>query len=511
MIVKYFLVYLLLFSFSTLLAEEKSPHLQKRYYDFLYPPTSKLEKREYQLLKTLENKKSSISKLEYIATIAPKSILLEQLTYRTAQELQYEHYALMQSDKKENKINQRAYQLKKNRFLKIIRNINNPSFSLLYTKLYFEILNYNPLKNIEILYLYKMAKKEEKVYTHILTYLHSIQQMGSSSRKEQKIIKKQLWLLLPRLSEKQKDDLLRYTALQLSNLYEQNSIEALLSKLYSKKEMQGDKIFKTLTYVKAEQFETYLAKVKHSFIEKIIFKAMKNGLKRNDLTKILITLSMKDNHFEKVQYYIRKAPRENTFSYFNPFNGTLNINNKTYSKATSSQRIFAETMFRLQYSIQKNPQSARDHFLYATGLFNKSWFGNFPMSSVLYRPNELYKGERVPPTADLSNAEYEYRLALAYTKDLNFKAQISYQLLKIEFHRVLSNTHRYEKSMIKMPKLDGENHNVNDVMKLLKSSKDFIEAIHDFKAEFSHSNYGKKVIKNGILLNLLPKESEPLL
>lgn len=155
-------------------------------------------------------------------------------------------------------------------------------------------------------------------------------------------------------------------------------------------------------------------------------------------------------------------------------------------------------MLRLESALSRNPKSAKDHFLYANGLYNKSWFGNFPMSSVLYRSSSLVKGEKPPKTMDLTQAQEEYELALKYALDEEFRAKIAYQLLKIKFNQAIINSEKYDQNSWSMPHIgEGENGTAS-LIKLLNQSKDFPESLKDFRSEYEHTDYAKKVIKKCI-------------
>jgi uncharacterized protein YlxP (DUF503 family) len=161
-------------------------------------------------------------------------------------------------------------------------------------------------------------------------------------------------------------------------------------------------------------------------------------------------------------------------------------------------------MLRIKSALKKNPKSSIDHFLYANALYNKSWFGNFPMSSVLYRSSHLIRGEKIPRTTDLSEAQKEYELALEYAnykdekKNDNFKAKVAYQLLKIKFNIAISDTYQYDKETWAMPRFASPYNGTKKIIQLLKESRDFTEAIRDFKSEYQHTKYAKEVIEKCI-------------
>ena len=454
----------------------------------------------YHFLRAMQWKNEPLFEFESIAKIAPKSVWFKRLSYMLMQDFQNQRYQLMsQANKKDKyfKNSLKSYNLQKNRFLKILNSIKEPSFFTLYAKLYLETLDYKALQNSDIIRLYDLAKEEEKPYVQLLSYMHGLHQLNSSALEDQEMLYKQLKLLLPELKKEQKKSILRYTALQLATLYPKNSLETHFNELFAKnKEIYRHQILKAVNFEKANTFKEYVEKEKRSFLEEEIFKTIMKSLHRNDVAKILATLYMQNNNFDRARFYLRQTPRDNVYSPYNPFNATLSGNNREKSRKTYNQRDFTETMLRLEDRLKKDPKSAMDHFLYANGLYNKSWFGNFPMSSVLYRNTNIYKDAPLPKTTNLRQAEDEYLLAYYYAKDSNFKAKIAYQLLKIEFNKALINSKNYGKDIWSMPVIGGWNNGTTKVMQLLKKSQDFTEAIQDYKAEHGHTKYGDKVIKN---------------
>ena len=456
----------------------------------------------YHFLRAMQWKNEPLLEFETIAKIAPKSVWFQRLSYMIMQDFQNQRYQLMsQANRKDKYFKNRlkSYNLQKNRFLTILATIKEPSFFTLYSKLYLKTLDYQALQTSDIVKLYGLANKEEKPYVQLLSYMHGLHQLNSSSLEDQEILYRQLKLLLPQLKEEKQKSILRYTALQLATLYPKNSIETHLNALFAKnREIHRDQILKAVNFEKATTFNEYIEKERRSFLEKEVFKTTMRSLHKNDVAKILLTLHMQNNNFDRARFYLRQTPRSNVYTPYNPFNATLSGNNRTKSRKSYNQRDFTETMLRLEERIKKEPTSARDHFLYANGLYNKSWFGNFPMSSVLYRNTSIYKNAPLPKTTNLRQAEDEYLLAYYYAKDNEFKAKIVYQLLKIEFNKALINRYNYSKEMWSMPTIGGWNNGTTNVIRLLKASQDFTEAIQDYRAEHGHTEYGKKVIQNCI-------------
>jgi len=459
------------------------------------------EKALYHFLRAMQWRNEPMYELQAIAEIAPKSIWFERLSYMIMQDLQNQRYNIMVHSGKKNdyfKARVKTYKLQKNHFLSVLKELKEQSFFTLYSKLYLNLLEYNSIQRKDLIELRSLANLKQKPYAKLLSYMYGVHQLSSNSLEEQHNLYIQLQPLLSKLSKKQQISILRYTALQISTLEEENTIEQKMNKLFAENANSRLAILQAINFDDAQKYEYYIEKEKRSFFEAEVFKATMRSLKRGDIAKTLATLYLQDNNFNKAKFYLRQTPEHNVFTPYNPFNVSINGSNRTKSKKTYTQRKFIETMLRLQSVLRKNPKSARDHFLYANGLYNKSWFGNFPMSSVLHRSISLYKGEPLPETTNLTEAETEYLLALKYAKTEEFKAKISYQLLKIEFNRAISNTYSYDNEMWDMPYFGSWINGTDKVIKILDASKDFTEAIKDFRAEYGKTTYGEEVIKNCI-------------
>lgn len=483
------------------------------YYDFKIPNDQEWEvlvnstddnqtKAVYYFLRALKWESEPLYELEEIAKLAPESIWFERLAYMILQELQYKRYEIMvHSGKKGKRFKAKVknYQHKKKYYLKIIDSLPSHTFFTLYSKLYLNVLEYNSLKRKELVKLNLLANYYQKPYINLLAYIYGLHQLSGNSASEQSILYTQLKPLLPKFSETQQASILRYTALQLSTLSDADTIEKSLNKLFAQNKVSRGSILKALNYANADAFKDYIEKEKYAFFEEKIFKETMSNLERGDIAKILATLYIQNNHFDKAQLYLRQVPQKNVFNHYNPFNVTVSTHNRSPKQTSYSQRKFVETMLRLESALAKKPNSARDYFLYANGLYNKSWFGNFPMASMLHRSPIISKNEYLPKTVDLSEAEKYYEKALQYAKEEEFRAKIAYQLLKVKFNKTLSNIYAYDEDTLFMPSLEEGENSTQKVIELLKNSKDFTEAIRDFKVIYHHTDFAQEVIENCII------------
>jgi hypothetical protein len=492
--------------------QKTNPHYG--YYDFKINSDKKWKallastndndtKALYHFLRAMKWENEPLHELRNLAKIAPNSVWFERLSYMIMQELQNKRYTIMVHSGKKGKYfkaNVKSYVLQKEHFLNVLSKLEKQTFFTLYSKLYLHVLEYNSLERKDIVKLRSLANNKQVPFTKLLNYIYGLHQLSSSSSGEQYALYQQLKPLLPLFSEKKQASILRYTALQIATADEANPVENTINKLFAQNENYRGTILKALNYANASEFKTYIEKEKRSFFEKKVFKKTMTNLDRGDVAKILATLYLQENNFKKAQFYLRQVPQNNLFTPYNPFNVSINTSNRTKSKKTYSQKQFTETMLRIKRALEKNPKSAIDHFLYANALYNKSWFGNFPMSSVLHRSPYLTRGEKPPITTDLREAQKEYELALEYAdhkdqeKNENFKAKIAYQLLKIKFNIAISDTYQYDKETWEMPRFGSSYNGTEKVIKLLKGSRDFTEAIKDFRADYKHTNYAKEVI-----------------
>jgi hypothetical protein len=467
------------------------------YYDFLQPLVINFDINNSQ---DDTNRKKLLLKLDNLSKVSPQSNEFYYLNYKLMKIFQYQlfHISIKKSNNKTSQEIDR-FNDDKNYFINILKSIKNPSFFTLYSKLYLEILDSKRLKHKDLIKLYSLSSKEQQPYVQLLSYVDSLNQLNSISITDQNNLHKKLTLLLIGLPKKQKEYILRLTALRLLPLYDKSSIEFAFNKLFAQKStIRRDDILHILNFKDADLFNNYITKEKRSFFEKRVFTSMMKALRRNDIAMILSILYMQKNDFTKARSYLRQTPRDNLYNQYNPFSSSIELNNKRVYKKHSSLRKFAETMSRLEERLSSKDVTAKDFYLYGNGLYNKSYFGNFPMSSVFYRQNEIYR-DAIPPTANLNSAYKYYEKALQKSKNEEFRAEVAYQILKIEFLMALTNSSHYLKDMKKMPKRD----DIEAITYLLIESQRFIETMQDYKLDYIDTKYGKRVIEESIIFSYL--------
>ena len=464
------------------------------YYDFLQPLIVNLDINQSN---NSNSREKLLSKFDSLAKLAPRSNELYYLNYKLMQDFQYQLFHI--SIEKNNKYTmeeKNSFYKDKYRFIEILKSIKEPSFFTLYSQLYLETLDSKRLQHKSVIKLYSLSNSKQYPYVQLLSYLNSLNQLNSISITNQNNLHKKLTLLLLGLPKKQQEYTLRLTAQRLLPLYDKNSIEFIFNKLFAQKShIKREDILHVLNFKDADLFKEYIMKEKRSFFEERVFKTTMQTLRRNDIAMILSILYMQKDNYDEARSAIRQTPRNNLYSKYNPFSSSVEPDNKKVYKKSSSLRKFAETMSRLEKRIEKGSKKTRDYYLYGNGLYNKSCFGNFPLSSVFFQNKNILKST-TPHTCNLEKARQAYEHAFQLSIDEQFKAEISYQLLKIEFNIAMINSNNY---INKMPKLTDR----KEVIHLLKSSRGLIEAVKDYKLDYAQTEYGKKVIEESILFTYL--------
>ena len=393
------------------------------------------EKAKLYFLRALKWEGSPLLEHETIANIAPNSIWFERLTYMIMQEFQEDFYSYETTSNPNNKYVKEArkiYLLKEKRFLETLKTLKHPSFFSLYSETYLSFLKEGKLDANKLSKLNKVAKKQEKIFVTILQYLEQTVKVNSNTQKG-------LYASLDKLSKKVSpelsESLFNYTALHNSKVYPAMSAKRVYSKIFADKSLYSQYHI-SRDAILADSFEAYVeAKNRNSFEQKLFKKSMKT-LPKNGVAETLATLYIKDGNFKKAQKYLDQVPKLNRTTEFNPFNVSLSGNNRKKKGKGYDQRKFVKTMLKLEESIKKNPTSAMDYFLHATGRYNSSWFGNFTESASIWRTLNGFDDEEAKHILHNYEAiEEEYELALKYAKKEEFKAKIAYQILKIKLNR----------------------------------------------------------------------------
>ena len=426
-----------------------------------------------------------------LAKLAPNSVWFERLTYMILQDFQAKYIDEDSIDKnnKYERTNYQSYLEKKAYFLETLSQLKKPKFFSLYAKVYMNVKEQEHLNELDKKFkeLNALATPKQKIVVDMLKYVNGVRAITSTKKGANKALFLHLTKLLKEAPPEKRDDIFAYTAYFMAKLYPKNSPEKLFSKHCSVMPSTGySYVGMYMDAIKADDFEHYVEKRDRSIYEQKVFRIVMKSLAKNDVAKFLTILYTKDGNFEKANHYMKQVPKLNIKTKFNPFNVSLSGNNRKVKGKGYGQRKFVETMLKIEQTLKKNPTSAIDHYLYANGLYNSSWFGNFPMAGSIDRSvTSFSNAEAEHILKNFDKIEKEYRLAEKYAKNPEFKAKIAYQLLKIEYNRALIKNEADEYG-IYVAYFD---------TKELKKSPKFTEAIYNYKEQYSKTKYGKEIIK----------------
>ena len=447
------------------------------------------EKALFHFLRALKWDGSELKEHKSMAEIAPKSIWFKRLSYMIMQGLQKQLYEYELSSKdKYAKNDYKGYLEKKKYFFNTLSSLKHQSFFMRYSKLYLKVLEHQKLQKSDLVALKKVANSKEKVFVETLEYLNLITHLKDVDTKSQKKVFMYFERTLKKLPTNQAYSLFAYTAHYMEKLYPRGSTEKILSGLYSvTPSSYVDSITRNIDSLKAKTFEAYIENGHRSTYEANLFKRAMKSLAKDDVAKILAILNIKDGNFKSADKYLKQVPTLNRVTRYNPFNVSLSGNNrKVKGEKKYTQKQFVKTMLKIGVNIELNPTSAMDHFLYANGLYNSSWFGNFPMSGSLYRNTTYINPDEAKRVEENFKKVFdEYNLALKYAKKKNFKAKIAYQLLKVESNILILQ------KIQKNNYFDFSEYSVKQRF----LSEEFSHNLASYIKDYGQTKYGRHIIK----------------
>jgi hypothetical protein len=450
------------------------------------------EKAELYFLRAMNWENSHLMELENIASVAPESVWFERLSFMVMQDLQNQRYSIMQSSTERRYSydnDPKSYNEQMVYYKKILQSLKNPSFFSQYALLYLDVLSYKNLDSSKMSKL-KSVAGNNATYVSLLEYLDKLNKTKSIDEVDS--LTPSLKSLLASLPKEQQVSLVRYSVLQLSTLYPKDSVNRLVTMEYATNKYFGSyNVGYLLNEADADEFEQYMNLKNRTFLHKEVFLKMVDEKKDESFANFMAgTLFIQKNNFSKALSYLNKTNLDDTvISDYNPFNATISGNNRTGKQVSYDQAKFATTMLELQNKIKANTANATDYYLYATGLYNKSWFGSFPKSSVYNRSTYLEVTKR--KTEDLDLAQKYYMKSLSSAKDNEMKAKISYQLLKIDFARMMLKN-AGSKNEIWNPAFD----DMEDLRKLVNVNPSFRQNLKDYKQSYSNTSYGREAIRS---------------
>ena len=472
------------------------------YYDFkvendtqwknlLAQVKTKEDKALFYFLRALKWEGVPLIEHRELLKVAPNSIWFERLSYLIMQDFQnrsLDEESIDKNDKYELS-NYKSYLEQTDYFVTTLSMLKKPTFFSLYSKMYMHIKEQKELDSLPERFetLATLANDKQQLFVDMLRYLHGVRAITQTQKGDNETLFLELARLLKEAPASKRESIFAYTAHYMAKLYPKNSSEERFSKHCSVIQSVGYSYIEGhMDTIAAEDFERYVEKKNRSYYEEKVFRVVMSSLAKNDVAKFLTLLYTKDGNFEKANHYLKQVPTLNRKTAFNPFNVSLSGNNRKVKGKGYEQKKFVETMLKIRQSLDKNPTSAMDHYLYANGLYNSSWFGNFPMAGSVDRSvTHFSNAEAQHILKNFEKIEEEYQLAQKYAVDPEFKAKIAYQLLKVEYNRfiIAEEEDRY-----------GVYVSYFESKKLL-GSKTFSSAIEKYKKNYSSTQYGKEIIR----------------
>jgi len=462
----------------------------KAWQELLASAKTKDEKAKLYFLRALKWEGSPLHEHQALAKLAPKSKWFERLTYMIMQDFQESAYRYESSENKEGKYIQkerRIYLLKTQEFLKTLTSLKEPSFFSLYSQVYLTFLRDGQIDNTAISRLERLATQKQQPFVEILKYLEQAREVKAENREK---LFKNLEQLSKKLPAKFTDALFRYTALNVAPLYEEMSAKRIYAKIFADTSNLTAYLL-SLDAITAQSYEAYVEEKNRNYFEEQLFRKSMKTLPKNGVAQTLAVLSIKDGDFQKAQKYLNQVPKFNRSTRFNPFNVSLSGNNRKIKGKGYDQRKFVETMLKIEESLKTNPNSAMDYFLFATGRYNSSWYGNFPTVGSIWHSTAGYDKEEAKHI--LKNAkeiEALYEKALKNATKEEFKAKIAYQLLKVKMNQEIFIPALGSLSVA----FGQENWRGESLRKQVHESAVLQKAFEKYKADYADTKYGKEMI-----------------
>ncbi|RXJ84558.1 tetratricopeptide repeat protein, partial [Arcobacter sp. CECT 8985] len=140
---------------------------------------------------------------------------------------------------------------------------------------------------------------------------------------------------------------------------------------------------------------------------------------------------MNNLDFKKVLKNIKKSKKNSVKLEFNIFNNFIYGNNRIKSKKKYTYYETIKKLVDIENNLQKNPNSTMDNYLYATALYNLSYWGNSNILTTSYRSTYYFK-EKANELKKINLSIKHFKKALKTAKNKEFKAKIIYMLAKSE-------------------------------------------------------------------------------
>jgi hypothetical protein len=240
-------------------------------------------------------------------------------------------------------------------------------------------------------------------------------------------------------------------------------------------------------YNKIKVFET---KKDKSELEKYMLEYIyrdKNINKKLENARVKILLN--NLKFEEALKLIKPSNKKREF---NIFNGFIIGNNRKHSSVRYSLYESIKKIVEIKNNLKSNPNSVMDNYLYATALYNLSYWGNSNYITTVYRSNFIFK-EKELEKQKINLSIKHYKKALENAKNKEFKAKIVYMLAKSELALFDINNSQKVKYPF-MSYMDGYEFDRSDNWDSYLI-KDYGKFFKKLKKDYSNTSYYKELLR----------------
>jgi len=382
------------------------------------------EKAKFITLRALDPKSNIVEELQNIAAVDINSKYFDLLLFREVVKSQsfFDNYP------KDIYYSPRAHNgTKFNTLLKYLKNISKDEMYTVDLSLaYFSFYKGDIKSSKEYLSkAYKVVKNDDIHELKALEYIIYLNELKTIDHEIENNIAKKLEILMKQ--ECNKDSAFKYTFYIVKNLYKKQGDEFKYFVASNVHNMSNSKItLKRFEDIQALKEKKDKSGLEEYMLKKIIFSYVG---KEEDLIRLHAKLLMNHLEFEKLlQMYPDKL---NYKVRYNIFNNLIRGNNRRVSAVKPTVKEIVEKVIAIKQNLKKNPNNAMDNYLYATVIYNLSYWGNLNNLTTVYRSGYFFREiEREQEKINLSN--YHLKKALENTNDKEFKAKITYMLAKNE-------------------------------------------------------------------------------
>ncbi|RXJ94781.1 hypothetical protein CRV00_05475 [Malaciobacter molluscorum] len=304
-----------------------------------------------------------------------------------------------------------------------------------------------------------------------------------------------------------KNSLHKYTFYKIKDIYKKqnNELKYFLSKNIDYTNVNA------INLEKYNELKALENKTNKTILEKYMIKKIFSSSYFERYLKLAYTNILMNNlMFEEALKRVKKTTKKEDKLEFNIFNNYIVGNNRVHSEKKYTLYETIKKLIDIQNNLKKNPNSTMDNYLYATALYNLSYWGNSNILTTVYRSNYYFK-EKDNELKKINLSIKHFKKALKTAKNKEFKSKIVYMLAKSELALYYINNAKVIDSGIKTNFIH-ENYIINDYGNLIGNIKgyevkkanftyeDYIENgygkfLNDLKEKYQDTNYYKELLK----------------